>query len=239
MSLFPTLSRKPEPFTFEEEPVEDSTITSKFENGSVQSRAKFTSVPKQWTFSYVLLTSADKSLLTVFEKSVNYAAGSFSWVNPQDDNTYQVRFARPVKFNIDHKPDLWSANIMLVETVPNSENSILVETIIASNVDISTSDITMIGQILNAGDQVDVSDLTGYFEYGSDINSLHAVDFTFTVNVSDFKTGAKTGVFALESNILVSFKDFYYRAVVKSDDDASIGYGEIKSITSDLLGYGS
>ena len=236
MVAFPILSKEPEPRMWDETIVSDPTIRSEFESGHILTRARFTAAPRKWNLQFPNLTQDDKDLLDTFNSQINYGAASFVWTNPQDDGVYSVKLVRPLEFSVSTKPDLWNVSIEVMEAYPNSEDSILVETVIAANHSISTSDIVMIGRLLSAGDQADGSNIVVFFEYGSDVNSLAATTYSELMNVSDFETGVRLPIFNLESNILIE-KDFRYRAVAKSIDGSDIGYGAIKTITSDLLGY--
>jgi hypothetical protein len=236
--IFPTLSRGPEASDWSEETSsENMMISSEYEDGSVHTRARFTSIPKKWPeISYILLSQTDKDLLTAFEIDVNFCSDSFIWINPQDSQRYTVRFITPIKYKVSGRPDRWSATFGLIESFPHSNQNIMVETIIATNPNVTSSEITLVGQILSSGDQVNQSDLIFYFEYGSDITHLYPTDFSDMVNVSDFKMGTKNPSFALSSDIL-THKDLYYRAVVKSENGSDIGYGQLKLLSSDLMGY--
>ena len=236
MVAFPTLSKEPEPRMWREETIGDPTIRSETESGHILTRARYTSAPKKWSIQYLNITQADKNLLDTFEAAINYGSDAFTWTNPQDDNVYSAKLMVPIQYSIGNKPDLWDASLEIMEAYPNSEDSILVETVVAANHNITTSDILMVGRLLSAGNQADGSDIVLFFEYGSDVNSLAATAYSELINVSDFETGAKLSIFDLESNILIE-KDFCFRAGAKSVDDSEIGYGEIKTITSDLLGY--
>ncbi|MCK5604307.1 hypothetical protein KAR91_20630 [Candidatus Pacearchaeota archaeon] len=237
MITFPTLTAKPIATNWSETPTEDSVIRTSSESGQVIRRAKFTSRLKRWSVHYSLMSQTDKNLLTTFENTINYGADSFVWTNPQDSLVYNVNLQAPIKYDIIHHTDKWSVELSIEESYPNSSNSLQIETIIATNQNLSTSDITMVGRILHTGDQADSSDLSLYFQFGSDVD----VDYT-SVNsdvfvVSDINQGAVNRVFSLRSDVLHSGKNFYYRAIASAKDGSTLGYGEIKSISSDLLGY--
>lgn len=238
MTAFPTLTAKPHATNWSEMPIdENSVIKSSSESGQIIRRARFTLLPKKWPVFYPLMGQSDKDLLTAFEKTVNFEANSFTWTNPQNNLVYNVNFEKPIKYDIIHHPDKWTVKFVVEESYPNSSNSLQVETIIAANQNLSTSDITMVGRILHTGDQANSSDLSLYFQFGSDVD----VDFT-SINsdvfvVSDIIQNAVNNVFSLRSDVLHSNKNFYYRAVASAKDGSAFGYGEIKSISSDLLGY--
>ena len=237
MTAFPTLTSKPLATDWSEMAIADSTLKTLSDSGQVIRRAKFTSRLKKWSVYYPLITQADKDLLTTFEDSINSGADSFSWTNPQNSLVYAVTLEAPIEYVLTYNIDKWSVRFVVEESYPNSSNAIQVETIVAANEDISTSDITFVGRILSTGDQVDASDLSLYFQFGSDVD----VDFTSVnstvINVSDINQNAVNQIFSLRSNILHSKTNIYYRAIASAKDGAAYGYGEIKSISSDLLGY--
>ena len=77
--------------------IEDGSIKSKFENGMVQARSKFTRVRKTFDLTYIL-PIADKNTLLAFYNTVRLA-GEFDWINPDDGKTYTVRFKTPIKYD--------------------------------------------------------------------------------------------------------------------------------------------
>jgi len=237
MTTFPTLTAKPLATNWSELPTADSTIRTSSESGQVIRRARFTSRLKKWSVYYPLMSQTDKNLLTVFEAAINNGADSFTWINPQDSLTYNVNLESHIECELIYDTNKWSARFVVEESYPNSSNALQVETIIAANQNLSTSDITLIGQILSTGDQADASDLSLYFQFGSDVDVDFTSDNSDVFNVSDINQNAVNRVFALRSNILHSGKNLYYRAVASADDGTAFGYGEIKSISSDLLGY--
>lgn len=124
MSEFPALSVKPDGEYWVESPAVDPTIRNEFEGGVTQTRPRFTSVPRKWTIRYQDLTLADKQALESLERDVVYGAGIFSWTNPTDDKTYQVRFGDLLAFQCSpENPETWTVDIVLVEAYPNSEQS--------------------------------------------------------------------------------------------------------------------
>lgn len=121
MADFPTLSIKPSP-PFEEAPVVDPTIRSRFEGGAIVTRARFTAVPKRWEILYQDMVNADKDLLKTFETTtVSFGADPFNWTAP-DDTTYVVKFAAPIRFvRSTGASDKWQIRFSLVENTPNSD----------------------------------------------------------------------------------------------------------------------
>lgn len=237
MIAFPTLTAEPLATNWSEMSAKDSVVRTTSESGKTLRRARFTSSLKKWSISYPVMNQADKDLLTTFENAINRGADSFTWTNPQDNLTYNVNLNGPIDYEIKFSNDKWSVKFELEESYPNSSNALQVETIIASNIDITTSDITMIGRILHTGDQADASDLSLHFQFGSDVDVDHTSINSDVFVVSDINQNAVNRVFSLRSDILQKNKNFYYRAVVTASNGSSVGYGEIKSINSDLLGY--
>jgi hypothetical protein len=190
-----------------------------------------------WTVTYELLSNTDKNTLETFERRVNYGSDSFSWTNPQDGITYEVKFAEPLIFDITFKPELWNCKFQVKEAYPNSSNNLLVQTVTAANFDISTSEITLVGKILSTGNQADASNIYAYFQYGSDVSVPNYTIFSDVISVSDIKLNSKPRTFAIASDILHSGKPLFYRAVLSAENGATLGYGVIESIPSEILGY--
>jgi hypothetical protein len=60
-------------------------MESKVSAGYRRALARFTRIPKKYSFSYELLTEADKQILEYFEAvTVNYRVGLFYWKNFQE-----------------------------------------------------------------------------------------------------------------------------------------------------------
>ena len=124
MTDFPTLSKTFNRANYSQMLATDPTITSKFESGFVQSRAKFLNVSKRFSLDYSLITAEDKSLLEAFEKTVAYRAGSFNWTNPIDDQIYIVRLDNNLKFIQGRAENYWNVRVSMVEIRPNSNVNI-------------------------------------------------------------------------------------------------------------------
>ena len=126
MANFPILTQGPNVNDFEKEVAVDPTIRSQFENGYQLTRNRFTVVPKKWKLTFEYLTDTDKSTLETFEEdTAGFGGTSFDWENTEDGETYDVRFAEPVKwkFNpLDNRIPLrrWRAELTLVEANPTS-----------------------------------------------------------------------------------------------------------------------
>ena len=109
---FPTSIPNPEyPFKVEHE---DNSITSKFEDGTVQSRRKFTKSRRTWTLKWNNLKQVYYAILENFiVNQTHHQAVIFGWTNPADNITYQVRC---VKFDSELVfVDYWDVEIQLQE----------------------------------------------------------------------------------------------------------------------------
>ena len=117
MNDFPTLSVTPSVAPWQQTKTGDPTIRSPFEAGYVQTRARFTRVPKAWTIAYQdgnSLPVADKLTLEAHENAVNCGAAIFSWLNPSDGTTYQVRYGKtPIVFTMLYNNLFWTASFTL------------------------------------------------------------------------------------------------------------------------------
>lgn len=103
---FPTLPNPEYPF---EPEYEDNSITSQFEDGTVQSRRKFTRSRTSWTLKWNSMKQSDFSVLENFIKNIAcFKANTFNWINPADGKTYTVR-------SIDFKARLKFVNYWEVE----------------------------------------------------------------------------------------------------------------------------
>ncbi len=97
MATFPTLSAIPV-FPLEEEE-ENSTISSPFEAGYEQTRPRFTRRRKTWRVKYSYMTGSDKSTLSTFVNTVSGGADAFTWTNPTDSSSYNVRFVELPRYS--------------------------------------------------------------------------------------------------------------------------------------------
>lgn len=108
---FPTLPNPEYPF---EPEYEDNSITSQFEDGTVQSRRKFTRSRTTWTLQWNGMKQSDFSVLENFVKNVaHFKANTFNWLNIVDNHTYTVRcieFKSKLKF-----VDYWEVELKLQE----------------------------------------------------------------------------------------------------------------------------
>jgi hypothetical protein len=98
MANFPSLTVPPS-YPLEEE-LEDSTIRSPFEDGTQQSRLKYTRNRYTFVVNYDLLPTVDKNSLNTFvTDTVSKGADSFSWGHPVTGTTHTVTFAEIPRFS--------------------------------------------------------------------------------------------------------------------------------------------
>jgi len=90
----------------------DSVLRSTMDGGYVQTRQRFTRIRKKWQVSYHALTTTDKLLLENFVNTVAGGANHFTWVNPQDNNSYEVRFF-PIPNYTYNSYDRWDVTFSL------------------------------------------------------------------------------------------------------------------------------
>lgn len=90
-------------------------IKSKFENGYVASRAKWTRSRKKFKLSWNAMNSTDKAALeTFFDANLG---GTFIWTHPSENVSYTVRFSEDT-INADYKKGsvgYWLVNLTLEE----------------------------------------------------------------------------------------------------------------------------
>ena len=109
---FPSSIPNPEyPFKVEHE---DNSITSKFEDGSVQSRLKFTKSRKTWTLKWNGMKQTHYDTLENFiVNTAKHAANKFNWTNPTNNTTYEVRC---IKFDSEMEfINNWNVEVQLQE----------------------------------------------------------------------------------------------------------------------------
>ena len=87
---FPSTIPNPEyPFKVEHE---DNSISSKFEDGTVQSRLKFTRSRRTWTLNWKGLSNTHYTTLENFiVNQAKHAANVFNWTIPNTSTTVSVR----------------------------------------------------------------------------------------------------------------------------------------------------
>ncbi len=81
------------------EDVEDTSIRSIFEDGTVQARRKYTKSRKTWVLKWDNLPYAEYVTLMDFLQNKSYfSAKPFEWVSPIDGKTYTARFVEKEAF---------------------------------------------------------------------------------------------------------------------------------------------
>lgn len=96
---YPSLSVNPT-YAWEEKVAVDPTIRSRSEGGYLKTRPRFTRIPDRWHVVYDPLPNADKNTLKAHEIERGVGSNSFSWTNPIDSQSYEVRFAAPVEYRL-------------------------------------------------------------------------------------------------------------------------------------------
>ena len=99
---------------------ENNSIISKFEDGSQQSRRKFTRSRRKWTLKWKMMDREDYlTLMNFISQTVYFSAVSFNWVNSdsKDDiaaETVEVRITHVGKWT-NEALYYWSGDIELTE----------------------------------------------------------------------------------------------------------------------------
>lgn len=75
-----------------EETTPDPAIRSEFEDGSVQTRPRFTRMRRRWTLSWGNIQKSQYEVLREFYMNKKGGSLSFTWVNPMDGGVFTVRF---------------------------------------------------------------------------------------------------------------------------------------------------
>lgn len=89
MITFPEIRPPSYPIGME---VEDNSLRSNFEDGSMQSRVKFTRSRAKYTLKWNSLPQDEYDVLYEFiTKTVKYSAQSFNWTNPATNKEIEVR----------------------------------------------------------------------------------------------------------------------------------------------------
>lgn len=112
---FPTLSSAPLISGFNEAAALDPVIRSPKEAGYVQTRPRFTRVPKKFHVTYASMTDSDKSALESWEATVGYGANSDTWMHPKTSVSYTVRLTGPIKYALGETDSLWTFDFDLEE----------------------------------------------------------------------------------------------------------------------------
>ena len=75
-----------------EETTPDPAIRSEFEDGSVQTRPRFTRMRRRWTLSWANIKKSQYEILRDFYMNQKGGSLSFSWPNPMNCVMFTVRF---------------------------------------------------------------------------------------------------------------------------------------------------
>lgn len=112
MANFPTLSQNPA-INWGEKKAFDPTIRSKAEGGYVQTRSRFTRLPKKWEIKYKSISTADKDLIEAHEDTQRVGADKFNWTNPLNSTVYEVRYLEPIDYKIAGAQGYWDVEFIL------------------------------------------------------------------------------------------------------------------------------
>lgn len=81
------------------ENVEDTSIRSTFEDGTIQARRKYTKSRKTWVLKWDNMPYSEYvTLMDFLQNTVYFSAKPFEWTSPIDGKTYVVRFAEKEAF---------------------------------------------------------------------------------------------------------------------------------------------
>ncbi len=99
---------------------EDNSIISKFEDGTQQSRKKFTKSRRKWTLKWENMSREDyKILMNFIVNTVSFSALSFQWVeaDSKDDTTPETVTVRVTKVGkwTNNALHYWGGTIELTE----------------------------------------------------------------------------------------------------------------------------
>lgn len=95
---------------------EDNSIASKFEDGSVQSRQKFTRSRRTFKLKWEKLSNADYIALETFIRTQShFKALPFYWTNPHTSEKILVRYMDGMDSWELVEVNLWSGKIELAE----------------------------------------------------------------------------------------------------------------------------
>lgn len=91
--LYPTLLNLPDSSKYSVT-AEDPAIRAPLEGGYVATRPRFTRIPRKiWRIGYTDVPNSDKGDIEGFcNNTVKVGSNIFTWTNPEDGVTYNVRF---------------------------------------------------------------------------------------------------------------------------------------------------
>lgn len=94
---------------------EDTSLISKFEDGSMQSRRKFTRSRKKFSLKWNKLNQEEFETLNDFIVNVaKFSCNSFEWINPSDNKIYIVRCTSYPKVELTDV-NFWSVTLEFTE----------------------------------------------------------------------------------------------------------------------------
>jgi phage-related protein len=112
MLVFPKIANPDYPFTVEPE---DNSISSTFEDGTVQSRLKFTRSRDSYQLTWSNMSADDfKKLFSFIKNEAHFRALTFQWTNPLTGDTHEVRCMEFTNLS-NTRLNFWSARIKLQE----------------------------------------------------------------------------------------------------------------------------
>lgn len=112
MLVFPEIANPDYPFTLVPE---DNSISSTFEDGTVQSRVKFTRSRDSYQLTWSNMSADDFNKLFNFIKNeAHFKALTFQWTNPLTGDTHEVRCMEFTNLS-NTRLNFWSARIKLQE----------------------------------------------------------------------------------------------------------------------------
>ena len=112
MITFPEIRAPSYPIGME---VEDNSLRSNFEDGSMQSRVKFTRSRAKYTLKWNSLPQDEYEILYEFiTKKVKYSAKSFNWTNHATNKEIEVRITNVSNVELSTL-DYWTITLELTE----------------------------------------------------------------------------------------------------------------------------
>lgn len=110
---FPNITKPSYPMKVE---YQDTSIRSEFEDGSTQSRSKFTRSRRTFYLNWNFLSHAEYTTLFNFIRNTcKFSANAFNWVNPADNTTVEVRVIGGFDGWQLHETSYWSGELTLQE----------------------------------------------------------------------------------------------------------------------------
>jgi hypothetical protein len=109
---FPDIARPVFPLS---EEWEDIGISNGFEDGTEQSRARFTRSRGKWVLTWTALSDPDyQKLMNFWRFTVKGKSAAFNWTNPVGGRTHTVRFLEKQPFKYV-APGFWSGEVTIRE----------------------------------------------------------------------------------------------------------------------------